>query len=175
MADETTTQVEQGAQDPKGEHAQPDATGEKAERVYKQSEVEALIRDRLASMQRKSEEAAKKAAADAERKAAEDQGKWKELAEKYQAEAETERQRAQAASLAVLRRDVAARLNVPAVLADRIVGDTPEEMEADARQLLSGLPKAGTPTANAGNGARQQGAIDGKNMNSFIRAAAGRG
>ena len=63
MADETTTQAEQGAQDPKGEHAQPDATGEKAERVYKQSEVEALIRDRLANMQRKADEAAKKAAA----------------------------------------------------------------------------------------------------------------
>jgi len=31
-----------------------------------------------------------------------------------------------------------------------------------------------TPTANAGNGAKQAGAVDGKSMNDFIRAAAGR-
>jgi hypothetical protein len=72
------------------------------------------------------------------------------------------------------RLEIAARLNVPAILADRLVGETAEEMEADAKQLLAGLPARSTPPGNAGNGAKQTGVSDGKNMNAFIRTAAGR-
>lgn len=51
--------------------------------------------------------------------------------------------------------------------------------EADFAKLRQMAPELfvtkQTPTAHAGNGAKQQGATDGRNMNSFIRAAAGRG
>jgi hypothetical protein len=157
MADETPV-VEQGAQTPTTEQAQPDATGEKAERTFKQSEVEALVRDRLASAQRKADEAAKKAAADAEAKALKEQGEYKTLYEKLQAELEQERTRAKALEVAGMRRDVAARLQLPVGLVDRLRGETMEDIEADAAALLAALPKPTAPNINAGNGSGAGGA-----------------
>lgn len=170
MADETTT-VNDG-QPETATDGESQNSGES--RTFTQADLDRIVAERLSKEKQRGEAAAQRARQEAERKAAEEQGKWKELAEQYKTEAEAERQRAQAASMAVLRRDVAARLNMPAVLADRIVGETPEEMEADAKQLLAGLPKGASPTANAGNGARQSGVTSGKNMNDWIRAAAGR-
>jgi hypothetical protein len=149
--------VEQEAQTPTTEQAQPDATGEKAERVFKQSEVEALVRDRLASAQRKADEAAKKAAADAEAKALKEQGEYKTLYEKLQAELEQERTRAKQLEVAGMRRDVAARLNLPAGLVDRLRGETDEEITADAETLLAALPKPAAPDINAGNSSMKGG------------------
>lgn len=170
MADETTT----------ADGGQPAtvADGESlnsGDRTFTQADLDRIVTDRLAKERQRSEVATARAKADAERKAAEEQGEWKKLAEQYKTEAEAERQRATAASLAVTRRDIGARLNVPAALVDRLRGDTPEEIEADAKQLVAALPKPGTPTANAGSGSRQTGAVDSRNMNAFIRAAAGRG
>ena len=39
-------------------------------------------------------------------------------------------------------RDVAEKVGLPSVFADRIKGATPEEMEADAKLLLENMPKA---------------------------------
>ena len=79
------------------------------------------------------------------------------------------------ADIATVRRVIAARLNVPEMLADRLKGDTPEAIEADATQLLAELLKASDkPPGNAGNGRGQTGR--GKpDMNRWIRAVAGRG
>jgi len=44
--------------------------------------------------------------------------------------------------LAIVRRDVAAKIGLPSVLADRLKGETAEEIEADATALLETLPKA---------------------------------
>lgn len=145
-----------------------------AERTFTQADLDRIVTERLAKEKQRGEAAAQRARAEAERKAAEEQGEWKKLAEQYRTEAEAERQRAHAASLQVLRRDIAAKLSIPAILADRLVGDTAEEMEADAKTLLAGLPKQSLPTANAGAGAKSAGVSDSKNMNAFIRAAAGR-
>ena len=57
-----------------------------------------------------------------------------------------------------LQRDIAAKVGLPSVLADRLKGETPEELEADAKLLLEAQPKpksapnAGTtnPGGNAG-------------------------
>jgi len=48
-------------------------------------------------------------------------------------------------TLAQMRREVAASVGLPPALADRIHGETPEEMEADAKSMLEALPK---PVAN---------------------------
>ena len=48
------------------------------------------------------------------------------------------------------RREIAAKLELPEVLIDRIKGVTPEEMEADAKQLLEQLPQA-RPVISATN------------------------
>lgn len=54
----------------------------------------------------------------------------------------------------------------------------PKTGEADFTKLRTQAPELFaakvTPTAHAGNGARQAGAVDGRTMNDFIRAAAGR-
>ena len=172
MSDETNTATS-GAEQDTATATDGASQNSGGERTFTQADLDRLIDARMAKERQRAEAQAAKARADAERKAAEEQGQWQKLAEQYRTEAEAERQRAQAATLAVLRRDVAAKLNVPAVLADRIIGDTPEAMEADAKQLMAGLPKQGLPTANAGAGAKQPG-VENRNMYSFIRAAAGR-
>ncbi len=40
-----------------------------------------------------------------------------------------------------MQREVADKTGLPAVFADRIRGETPEEMEADAKSILDALPK----------------------------------
>ena len=169
MADETPTA--DGGQPATVADGESPNNGE--QRTFTQADLDRIVTERLAKEKQRSEAATAKARADAERKAAEEQGEWKKLAEQYKSEAEAERQRATAASLAVTRRDIAAKLNVPVALADRLQGDTPEAIEADAKQLMAALPKPGTPSANAGSGSRQPGATDAKSMNAFIRAAAG--
>lgn len=168
MADETTT----------AEGGQPDTTTESnsgAEvRTFTQADLDRLIDVRLAKERQKSEAAIAKAKSDADARAMAEQGKFEQLYKQTQTELEAERQRATAASLAVTRRDIAARLNVPAALADRLRGETPEEIEADAKQLIASLPKQNATSANAGSGSKQPGAGDGQSMNAFIRAAAGR-
>lgn len=169
MADETTT----------ADSGQPVtvADGESqnsGERTFTQADLDRIVTDRLAKERQRSEVATARAKADAERKAAEEAGEFKKLYEGALSKLQEAEQRAIAASLAVTRRDIAARLNVPAALADRLMGDTPEAIEADAKQLLASLPKATTPSANAGSGSKQPGASDGQSMNAFIRAAAGR-
>ena len=133
--------------------AQPDATGEKAERVYTKAEVEALVRDRLAGAQRKAEEAAKKAATDAEAKALAEQGKYKELADSLQAELAATKAQAKALELAALKRDVAAEVGLPAALAARLQGEDADAIRADAVALLAAMPKPQAPNLNSAQGA----------------------
>ena len=171
MADETQT-AESGTQAQDPGTAPEQSSGE--QRTFTQADLDRIVTERLAKEKQRSEALAAKAKADAERKAAEEQGEWKKLAEQYKSEAVAEQAARKAAEIAILRRDVAAKLNVPALLADRLRGETPEDIEADAKLLLAGLPKAGPPPGNAGSGAKQDGATSGKSMNDFIRAAAGR-
>jgi hypothetical protein len=51
---------------------------------------------------------------------------------------------------AALRREVAAKVNLPAALVDRLQGETADELEADAKALLAALPKPAAPNINAG-------------------------
>lgn len=57
----------------------------KTEKTFTQTELEAIVTERLAREKRKSEAAAEKAKADAEQKALAESGEWKTLAEKHQA------------------------------------------------------------------------------------------
>ncbi len=171
MADETQTAESGNTERDTG--SATEQTGVE-QRTFTQADLDRIVTERLAKEKQRSEALAAKAKADAERKAAEEQGEWKKLAEQYKTDADTAAAKAKAAELAVLRRDIGARLNVPALLADRLRGETPEDIEADAKLLLAGLPKAGPPPGNAGSGAKQDGATSGKDMNQFIRVAAGR-
>jgi hypothetical protein len=66
-------------------------------------------------------------------------------------EAETLRATAEAATRAVLQRDIAAEVGLPAPFAARIVGADREAMLADAKALLDAMPKPGAPQMSATN------------------------
>lgn len=58
-----------------------------------------------------------------------------------------------------MQREVAARVGIPSSLASRLTGETPEDMEMDAKTILAEIQKAAKPTAppvgatNPGSGA----------------------
>lgn len=55
-----------------------------------------------------------------------------------------------------LQHDIAAKVGLPSVLADRLKGETPEELEADAKLLLEAQPKQkATPNIGATNPGEQ--------------------
>ena len=157
MSDETVgiavsgqTATEPAPQDAQPTGAEP-GTKTEAAKTFTQAELDAIVTERLQRAQRKAEEATKKAAADAEAKHLQQQGEYKTLYEKLQAELEQERQRARTLEITGLRRDVAARKNLPAGLVDRLRGETQEEIEADADLLIANLPKPAAPNINAGD------------------------
>lgn len=95
---------------------------------------------------------AEKAQADAEAKRLADEGKFKELYEKQQAELQASQAEAKAAATKLMQRDIAAKTNLPLPLAERLRGDTAEEMEADAKSIMAALPKPAAPNINANPG-----------------------
>ena len=151
MADEATVQAEAQAPEATEQGTQPDATGAKSERVFTQSELENIVRERLQREQRKATEAADKARIEAERRAAEEQGQFQKLAESLKAELDAEKARAKAFEVAAFRKDAAAKHSLPAAFADRLRGETAEEIDADAAELVKALPKPTAPNINAGN------------------------
>lgn len=144
----TGTPVSTEAATPTTEQATPDATGQ-SERMFKQSEVEALIRERIAKANGKADEAARKATAEAERKAAEEQGKFQELYQRTLTELETERTRRRVTELTMLKRDIGSKFGLPAALVDRLQGEDEDAITADAKALVQALPKAAAPNINS--------------------------
>ena len=123
-----------------------------SERTFTQQDVDRIITERLAKERTKADAQAIKAREDAERKAAEEQGEFRKLYEKAQQQiAETEA-KLQAAEIASIKRDVAARLNMPAALASRLQGEDESAIEADAKELMAALPKPTAPNINSGAG-----------------------
>lgn len=106
---------------------------------------------------RKAKKDAETASEIAARKAAEEQGKFKELYEaetqkRQAAEAETHRLEVEA-----IKTSVAKATNLPDALAGRLQGETEEELLADAKALAASLPHPGTSLdAAAGTGNTSQ-------------------
>lgn len=143
-AQQTTTTAEQ----PAAEATQQPA----AERTFTQADVDRIVKERLQRAEAKAQETAQKATQEAEAKALAEQGKFKELYEKLQADNQAATQRIRDMEMTSLRRDVASKLGLPAGLADRLRGDTAEALEADAKALLEAMPKAAAPNINASAG-----------------------
>lgn len=70
--------------------------------------------------------------------------------------------RLKANEISMLRRDVGQEVGIPAPLIDRLVGETRDELLADARQLSESLPKrSAAPNIDSGAGTeRQNGEVD---------------
>lgn len=144
-----------------------------SDRTFTQAELDAIVTERIQRERKKGEEAAVRAREAAERKAAEEQGQFKALYEKTQADLERMTTQIRQQELSILRNDIAGKVGLPPQLANRLQGDTPEALEADAKALLALLPGRAQNGANAGAGARQSGG-SASDMDAFIRAAAGR-
>ena len=147
----TEAPVEQEAQttptagDNQPEQAQP-------ERTFTQQDVDRIINERIAKERTKAESMAAKAREEAERKAAEEQGKYQELYEAAQKRIADTEARLHAAEIASIKREVAARLNMPIALAQRLQGEDEATIEADAKELMAALPKPTAPNINSGTG-----------------------
>ena len=161
MADEiaATPAAEQGAPEPQGTTpaaqpenvaAQPNANGgaQPGAKTFTQDELNAIVAERIKQAQRKAAEAAEKAQAEA-------RGEFEKLYKQTQAELEAERNGRKALELAALRRQVADAAHLPAELADRLRGETPEELAEDAKKFLAALPKPNAPNINATGGGAQ--------------------
>lgn len=147
--------VESTDAEPNVSEATDTATGQeqKAETVtFTQADVDRIVSDRLQRAERKAQEATDKATAEAEKRAAVEQGKWKELYEKAEAKAEAERTEWRGKELAMLKEQVARTVGLPGKLAIRLQGEDEESLTADAKSILADLPKPTAPNINSGAG-----------------------
>lgn len=71
--------------------------------------------------------------------------------QKVQKRAEEAEARLKAAERRMLCDEIARKLGLPPQLAGRLQGETPEEIEADAKQLLEVIPKKTAPSLNPTN------------------------
>lgn len=71
--------------------------------------------------------------------------------ERLQLELEEAKTKARQAELATIQRDIADKTGLPAAFANRLRGETPEELEEDAKALLEALPKKTAPNLNPTN------------------------
>lgn len=157
--DESTeqgTQQDMQAQDVEQPQANGDGTGgaqpETPVAKFTQDDVDRIVRERLDRERKRAEESAAKAAAEIERKSAEEQGEYKKLYEKLQADIaarDAEIDRMQKASW---RGQAAKEVGLPDALVARIQGDTLDDMLKDAGELLKAIPKPVAPNINAGGG-----------------------
>jgi hypothetical protein len=162
MADETSTTTAEATNTDAAQDAPTtvtptgDATGTNSgtsDRTFTQADLDRIINDRLKQASAKAEKEAAKAQADAEAKVLAEQGKYKELFEKQQAELQAAQQAARANELRLWQRDAAAQTKLPVALAERLKGETLDEMVADAKAILAALPKPAAPDINANSGA----------------------
>lgn len=160
MSDEATTATEntQATESPVIESAAAtpeNATGTNGgneSRTFTQSDIDRIVKERLERESEKARKANEKAQSEAEQKRLAEEGKWKEAFEKQQAELETERNARRDSELKLLRQQAATQTSLPAALADRLQGETLEEMVADAKTILAALPKPAAPNVNGVNG-----------------------
>lgn len=133
-----------------------DATGTNSgqeARTFTQADLDRIIKDRLDKERSKSEQAQAKAKADAETQALAEQGKYKEIADKLQADLQAAQAAAKANEIKMLQMKVAGETKLPAAFAELLKGDNADEMTAHAQALLAAMPKPAAPDVNASNGA----------------------
>lgn len=155
MADETTAATTAAAPATETTAATETAAATPStieQKTFTQADIDRIVKDRLTRAEAKAAETNAKAVAEAEAKALAEQGKFKDLWEKAQAQAAAKEARVAELELAAMRRDVASKTGLPAPLIDRLRGVTLEELEADAATLLAALPKPTAPNINSGNG-----------------------
>lgn len=132
---ETVEPTPEVAEQPEAEEKELGKDGKEYDPVRAQATIEKL-RLQLRDVEKRAKKADELEKAEAQRKEAE--MTELEKVQKHTAELEAE---LKASKLAILRRDVAEKTGLPAALVDRLRGETPEELEEDAKTLLEIIPK----------------------------------
>lgn len=127
---------------------------------------------RALDAERAAAKAAKQEADELRRKVKEHEDAQKTEEQRKDEEAAEAKREAAEANAKLLRFEVAAAKGIPAKHAHRLVGNTKDELEADADELKKSLGEEGQ-TADFGSGARGKGTAE-LSMDDRIRAAAGR-
>lgn len=158
MADESTTA-----------EVETTETEETTDEVTSQANDPDAVGKALRSERAKAREAEKRAKA-AEAKAKQYEDRDKSAQEKADERATEAEKRADAADRKLLRLEVASEKKLPAKLAARLSGDTREELEADADELLELVKEESSSSTSFDGGARRT-ATAPEDMNARIRAA----
>lgn len=144
---ETVEDPKPEGETPEGKETKPQPATETVESLKAENE-----RLELALKERNKEEAARRKKLEAFEKAEQEriEASKSELdkANERAAKAEAEKK---ALELSLMRRDVASKYGLPAALVDRLKGETPEELETDAKTLLEALPKPADKDKKSGS------------------------
>jgi len=159
MADEITEKVETPEIESPKEPARdlPDVPKLPDEDKRTKTELKAELDKLQRTVANKEEEAARVHAKLEKFENEEKARKEAELSEKEKLElraANAEKELAEARK-SLLKREVAAKVELPEVLIDRLKGDSAEELEADAKKLLDELPKTKTTISTTNPGSNQ--------------------
>jgi hypothetical protein len=141
-------------QEPEQE-AQPTATAPAnngdTERTFTQAEVDAIVKDRLDRERKAREKAQADAKAKAEAELLAKNAEWEKLAKQREDEIKALSERLKQKEVLERKRAVAEKTGLPVAIADRLTGETDEELEADAKAILEALPKSPRPNPGATN------------------------
>lgn len=122
------------------EAAKPNETAPQAEAEKFDAERAMALIEKLRNEVKELKPKAKQAEELAALKAKQEEAEMTELQKVTKRAQELEAQ-LKAAQRATTANSIAAKVGLPAVFADRLKGETPEEMEADAKAILEALPK----------------------------------
>ena len=141
MSEEITKEASTEAQKP--ENIQTEASPEvKEERTFTQAELDKIIAERLEREKTKRKDAEAKAREEAERDTLAKNQEWEKLAKKHEAELLAAQHRLKELELNELRTKAAAKYQLPLEIAERLRGETLEELEKDAEGLKALIPEA---------------------------------
>lgn len=166
MPDETTQEVdtEVPAQDATATETTTDTTEQATQEAHNVEGLPVWAKDLLKELRaenakhRKAKTEAEKAQAEAERKAAEEQGKYQELYETERGKVQQLEAEIEGAKLTATRSTVGLRYGLGAVFTSLLRGDTQEEMESHAKELIEAMPKkSAAADASAGSGSKSNG------------------
>ena len=114
----------------------------KEARTFTQAELDKIIAERLERESKKRKESEAKAREEAERDTLAKNQEWEKLAKKHESELLTATQRLKELELNELRTKAAAKYQLPLEIAERLRGETLEELEKDAEGLKAFFPDA---------------------------------
>jgi hypothetical protein len=130
----------------------PEAEKPKAdEKKFTQAELDQHIKERLQREKAKGDQAIKEAKEKADEEALKQQGEFKKLAELNEQKAKDLEAKLASRELLDKKAAIAKKVGLPDGLAARLIGDTDEAIEADAKALFDSLPKSSKAALGATN------------------------